>query len=127
MINMDFTVILMILMMLPQLLGGISGFFGGNQSSAQSQQPVVNVYMNGADNDEDSTVTTKQTQGGTNYFSSDPLGGTEDNPFDLALGGAAIGAVAGAYLGAGALSWITAPIGAAIGGIGGFLVDLWWL
>lgn len=125
-ILMDMMMLLLLFMMLPQLLGGVGGLFGLGGSTAP-QQPVINIYSGSPDEDGNYSTSKPGEEGNVLTGRANPLGGDEDNPFDLALAGAAIGGVAGAYLGFGLMSWMTAPIGAAIGGIGGFLIDLWWL
>jgi hypothetical protein len=123
---MDIMMILLLLMMLPQLMSGIGGLFGANNNGANNQ-PIINIYTGV---DEDGTGTAAEytnTTGDTNndntgMFSSNPLGGDEDNPFDLALLGAGIGAAVGSIV-----PVLGTGIGAAVGGIGGFLVDMWWL
>lgn len=124
---MDIMMILLLLMMLPNLLSGIGGLFG--QATGTSNQPIINVYT-GIDEDGNATATTTTTDTGgmgTNndnatMFSSNPLGGDEDNPFDIMLLGAGIGAAAGSFI-----PGLGTAVGAGIGAIGGFLVDLWWL
>jgi hypothetical protein len=118
---MDMMFLLLFLMLMPQLLGGLGGLFGGTAS----QQPIVNVYTNGVLNGDEDTTGGGGGGGLANVvttWSSNPLGGDEDNPFDIALVGAGIGAAAGSFIPA-----LGTAIGAGIGAIGGFLIDLWWL
>jgi hypothetical protein len=116
---MDMMMILLLLLMLPQLLGGIGGLLGGQQ-----QQPNIVIYTGGTGADEDNGQPNLPPNNTDSTFpwSANPAGmGDEDNPFDLALLGAAVGAGLSSWLGPGAL------LGAGIGAVGGFLVDLWWL
>lgn len=139
-------IMMLLIMLLPTLTGGLGSLFGGGGASTT---PTVYINTGGGggtggndtfNRDTQYTMEWDSTTGtwkytptggagaGYGWSRSNPLGGRDDNPFDLAIAGAAVGGVAGLALGGGPLlGWLTGPVGAGLGAVGGFLVDLWWM
>jgi hypothetical protein len=124
---MDMMMIMLLLLMLPNLLGGLSGMFGGTGQGNQTPNIYINAGSGGGgyppSSDEDTSWNVTTNPDGTyTWKPSTTPADKDDNPYDLMIGGAVAGAGLGAWLAPATLG-VSVLAGGLIGGAIGWMAD----